>query len=323
MEGEIKERVTLIKRACRRIGEVVNIILIFLVLIPGGVQGQQVALPPVNLGGTNFLDGVAGPGLLLEETIEYYHANRFTGYRGEKSPGDNSSDSWLSLTHLAYLTKFKILGGHYGVEALLPVIKLDVDTAFGLREDQGGLGDMIVSPLIIQWVDHKLFNMPFFHRINFPIILPTGKYNRDSPVNIGSNLFSFNPYYAFTYFLMPEFETSWRFHYLWNSKNSDPQKLFNADNVQPGQAFHLNYAFSYQILEGLRIGIAGYYLNQMTLDKIDGNKEANSKEKVFAIGPGLMFSRKSLFFYLTASYETGAENRPEGKKMTCRLSKVF
>jgi len=323
MEGKIQERVPLIKRACKRMGEGVNIIFLFLVLIPGDVHGQQVALPPVNLGMTNFLDGVAGPGLLFEETIEYYHANRFTDYSGEKIPGENSFDSWLSLTHLAYLTKFKMLGGHYGFEALLPIINLDVDTDFGIREDKGGLGDIIVSPLIIQWMDHKIFNMPFSHRINFPIIFPTGRYSRNSPVNIGSNLYGFNPYYAFTYFLTPKFETSWRLHYLWNSKNNDPQKLFNADNIQPGQAFHLNYACSYQILEGLRIGIAGYYLNQITSDKIDGRKVTNSKEKVFAIGPGLMFSRKSLFFYLTAFYETGAENRSEGKKITCRFSKVF
>jgi hypothetical protein len=33
-------------------------------------SGQHVSLPPVNLGDTNFLDGVGGPGLLLEKTFE-------------------------------------------------------------------------------------------------------------------------------------------------------------------------------------------------------------------------------------------------------------
>jgi len=90
-------------------------------------------LAPVNLGGTSFLDGVAGPGLLLEETVEYYHANRFTDSKGGKIPGDNSLESWLALTHVAYLTKFKILGGYYGVEALLPVVRVDLDTDLGIR----------------------------------------------------------------------------------------------------------------------------------------------------------------------------------------------
>jgi hypothetical protein len=36
-----------------------------------------------------------------------------------------------------------------------------------------------------------------------------------------------------------------------------------------------------------------------------------------------MFSKKSFFIYLNAFYETGAENRPEGKKISLRFSKVF
>ncbi len=292
-------------------------------LIPCATLGQEVTLPPVNLGDSNFLDGVAGPGLLLEETIEYYHANRFTDFKGIKIPGDNSVVNWISLTHVAYLTKWKILGGYYGFEALLPAVRVDLDTDLGIRGHQSGLGDLTLSPFIIQWVDHKIFNMPYFHRIDFPFILPTGRYDKDSAVNIGSHLYSFNPYYAFTLFITPKLETSWRFHYLWNSKNHNPPKAFAADSVQPGQAFHFNYAFSYEILNGLRAGIAGYYLDQITSDKVDSRKIPHSKEEVFAIGPGFMFSKKGFFIYLNAFYETGAENRSEGKKISLRFSKVF
>ena len=293
------------------------------IFVPFATHGQEVTLPPVNLGGTNFLDGVAGPGLLLEETIEYYHGNRFTDSQGRKIPGDNSLESWLALTHVAYLTKFKILGGFYGVEVLLPVVRVDLDTDLGVRGQKTGLGDLILSPFILQWVDHKIFKMPYFHRVNFPFILPTGRYDRDSAVNIGSHLYSFNPYYAFTLFITPKLETSWRFNYLWNSKNHSPPRPFQADSVQPGQAFHLNYALSYEILNGLRAGVAGYYLYQITPDKVDDHKRDRSKEKVFAIGPGMMFSKKGFFLYLNAFYETGAENRPEGMKILLRCSKVF
>jgi hypothetical protein len=43
------------------------------------------ALPSVN-SGIQILYGVAGPGLLLEETIAYYHASRFTDFKGGKIP---------------------------------------------------------------------------------------------------------------------------------------------------------------------------------------------------------------------------------------------
>jgi hypothetical protein len=299
------------------------IMFIAFTMIPCVALGQEVTLPSVNLGDSNFMDGVAGPGLLLEETIAYYHASRFTDFRGGKISGNNSIKSWLSLTHLAYLTKWKILGGYYGFEALLPAVRVALDTDLGIRGHKSGVGDLVLSPFIIQWVDHKILNMPFFHRINFPFILPTGRYDKDYDVNIGSHLYSFNPYYAFTLFITPKLETSWRFHYLWNSKNRNPPQPFVAESIQPGQAFHLNYAFSYEILDGLRAGIAGYYLHQITSDRVDGRKRSDSKEKVFAIGPGFMFSKKSFFIYLNAFYETGAENRPEGKKISLRFSKVF
>ena len=297
--------------------------LITFVFIPCLVLGQEVALPPVNLGESNFLDGIAGPGLLFEQTIEYYRANRFTDSKGNKIPGSNTLENWLSLTHLAYLTKLKILGGYYGFEALLPAALLDLDTDLGIRGHKGGVGDLVLSPFLIQWVDHKIFNMPYFHRIDFDLILPTGRYDKDSAINIGSHVYSFNPYYAFTLFITPKLETSWRFHYLWNSMNHNPPRSFHADSIQPGQAFHFNYAFSYEVWDGLRAGIAGYYLNQITSDKVDDHKRPHSKEEVFAIGPGLMYSKKSFFLYLNAYYETGVENRPEGKKIALRFSKVF
>jgi hypothetical protein len=40
-------------------------------------------------------------------------------------------------------------------------------------------------------------------------------------------------------------------------------------------------------------------------------------------GLGLMFSKKSIFLYINTFYETGVENRPEGKKISIRFSKIF
>lgn len=70
-----------------------DLILYLVVFSPHVASGQHVSLPPVNLGDTNFLDGVAGPGLLLEETFECYYGYRFTGPGGQKLSGDNSMES--------------------------------------------------------------------------------------------------------------------------------------------------------------------------------------------------------------------------------------
>jgi len=319
-----KNSVRKLRRGVRLVKATKPLILtLALVLMPAFLHAQKVSLPPVNLGGTSFLDGVAGPGLMLQERIQYYHANKFMDSNGNQLPGNNSVNSWLFMSQAAYMTKLKILGGYYGFEALLPTVNLDVDTALGTGRNKTGLGDLILSPFELQWVDQKVFGMSYFHRLNLNFTVPTGQYNENSTVNIGSNLYSFDPYYALTLFITPKLETSWRFHYLWNSKNNDPPTVFKANSIQPGQAFHLNYAVSYEILDGLRLGISGYILQQTTSNKVDGEEIPNSKERVFAIGPGIMYSKNNFFLTLTADFEIGVENRPEGQRITFCIKKVF
>jgi hypothetical protein len=146
---------------------------------------------------------------------------------------------------------------------------------------------------------------------------------RDSTVNVGSNVFSINPYYAFTLFLILRLETSWRVHYLWNSETTDPNRMFQTGSVRPGQAVHFNAALSYEVWPGVRAGLAGYYLKQITNARINGHSVPDSQEQVGAIGPGLLMSGKGLSLYLNAFFEVGAENRPQGTKLVLRLSKAF
>lgn len=297
-------------------------VLVYLMTICAAVQ-SQVNLPPVNLGGSSFMDGVAGPGLLFQETISYYDANDFTDGEGGNIPGDNEVEAIVALTQFSLVTKKPLLGGFYGAEVLLPIVDVDVDTGFGPKGSPSGMGDLIISPFIIQWMHGKLFDKPYWHRLNFDFILPTGDYDSDKSVNIGSNVVSINPYYAFTLEASPKFEISGRLHYLWNSENDNPHPRLAADDTQPGQAFHVNYAASYAFLPGWRAGLAGYYLKQLTDHQIDGRDIANSKEQVFAIGPGISYAAKGQFFNLNAYFESNAENRTEGTNITLRYSKVF
>jgi hypothetical protein len=305
-------------------GKVIAVIAgIGLLICAGLVEAADIPLPPVNLGDTSFEDGIAFPGWLAEETIGYYHAGQLNDHQGDKTPGSNKLTSVSATTHIAYISNLRLLDGFYGAEILLPLADVDLDTSFGPKDRERGVGDLIVSPFILQWTDHKLFGMPYFHRFVFSVTLPTGKYDHNRPVNIGSNMVSINPYYAFTIMPTKEIELSARLHYLWNSENDDPFVGLGAGTVQPGQAFHANYAASYEVVKGVRLGINGYALQQLTEDKVDGRNQANSEERVFGIGPGIKWSGNGLSLYLNSYFETGAKNRPEGTKVVFRLSKVF
>ena len=94
-----------------------------------------------------------------------------------------------------------------------------------------------------------------------------------------------------------------------------------AHEIQAGDALHLNLAVAYEILPNkIRLGINGYFLNQLHETKMNGNDLSDTEEQVFGIGPGLVYHiSKDAHFFFNAFIETGAENRPEGSRMNFRF----
>ena len=284
------------------------------------MQGQShVSEPAVNLGDTSFLDAPAGPGLLAEEIGDAAHDGKITDSAGNSMPRASAVNSISSLTHVAWLTPKKLLGGWFGVEVVLSAAHVNA----GALGQSGGLGNTTVSPFILQWPEHRLFGMAIDQRVTVDFDLPSGQYSRISNVNINSNTFTVHPYYAITAFPKKRIETSWRVHYLWNSTNNDPPTSTLAQSTQAGQAIHFNATAAYNIYKGLWIGPNAYYLKQITDGKIDGVPLPNSPEQVGAIGPGMVWSHRSWFFYANSYQEFEAENRATGHKLVLRVEKVF
>jgi anthranilate 1,2-dioxygenase (deaminating, decarboxylating) large subunit len=269
--------------------------------------------PPVNLGFTNFLDAASpGPGWYLTEYIQYYAADEFNDDDGDDLPGDNEIDVFANLTQIIYQSNVNFLGGNPGIDVIIPIIDIDVDSDLGINANDAGFGDILIGPFI-QWGPHMVFNRPFFQRFEFQVIAPTGKFDDDYALNPGSNTWSIDPYYTFTYFITPKLTTSLRSHFLWTEENDDT-------NLQAGDAVHFNYAVDYAVTDFLRFGVAGYYLKQIEDSEFENDKIDDTKEEVFAIGPGMVWHiNKDLTFMAAVNFETFAENRPEGVRSTLRL----
>ncbi|MEJ5348044.1 MAG: transporter [Desulfosoma sp.] len=292
-------------------------------------------LPPVNLGFTSFLDGgpPAGPGFYFTQYLQYWRSETFRDKNGDRlfpSMVNEDLSVWISLTQFIYQSNQPILlGGKWGVDVILPYVSPDLDYAISAplpQANSSGFGDLLIGPFL-QWDPIMGQAGPrFMHRVEFQMIFPTGKYDANREINPGSNFFSFNPYWAGTLFLTPRWTVSTRIHYLWNAKNTDPNRAFgDADDTQAGQAVHLNFASAYEILaQKMRLGLNGYYLKQITDTQVDGRDLKGRKEQVFALGPGfvLHFSKDTHFFF-NLYFETAAENRPEGERLNFRIVHHF
>ncbi|HUJ09314.1 MAG TPA: transporter [Verrucomicrobiae bacterium] len=276
-------------------------------------------LPALNLGFTSFLDGgpPAGPGFYFTEYGQWYTANRFLDQDGHKLavPFDRVN-VWVSLNQLIYQSNQKVLlGGKWGLDLIQPLVAFDVNPAFQL---ESGPGDLLVGPFI-QWDPIMGKDGPvFMHRIEFQNLLPTGRYDRNALFSAGSNFYSFDPYWAGTLFILPQWTASWRVHYLWNNENEDPGPPFHS--LQAGQAVHLNFASAYELVpKHLRMGVNGYYLKQFTDTRINGYSIADTREQVLGLGPGLLWHiSQNDHIFLNAYFEMAAENRPEGQRYNLR-----
>jgi hypothetical protein len=287
------------------------------------IQAQEhIALPPVNLGGSSFMDGVGGPGLLVREALGVFDASRFTDASGNAVPGQNTLFALTSATLVAYMPPLKVLGGSWGVEVLMPVVYAGLTTPSGSASTMG-IGDITFSALVWQAPPLLLAGRQFFQRLDLDVVAPTGEYVRTALIAAGSNLWSVNPYYAFTWLATDRIETSWRFHYLWNSTNNAPGPAYEAASIQPGQAVHVNGAASVAIVPEFRVGVAGYFLRQITDSHANGRPVPGSQEQVAALGPGVLAQVGALQFVGNVYGEFAVENRPRGVRASAVVMEVW
>jgi hypothetical protein len=323
----------------------VGIILMMVLDVPAAIAYD---LPPVNLGFTSFLDGgpPAGEGLYYSPIFQFYTTDRFNDANGNEillptsdGPRQHDLDVFVLLNKFIYQSDLNgPFGSKWGLDVVVPVVGFDLDpgNSLAIQDNSFGIGDVSIGPYL-QWDPIMRMMSPFFlHRIEFQFIVPSGKYNDNYELNPGSNIFSFNPYWAATLFLTPSWTVSWRFHYLWNSKNTDPSKrtqnaLRAADpgldvgSIQPGQAVHLNFTSAFAVIpDTFRVGVNGYYLKQITDTEVGGRGIGGRKEEVLGIGPGAIWHLSpDTHLMFNAYFEVYAENRTQGQRFNFRLIQHF
>lgn len=297
---------------------------------------SQVSLNTIDLGSTNFLDAMGAPNMVvMNNTMSFRYSERFMNNEGDKIPGINKMMVFAYAPQVVIISKLKLLGGLYGGTLIFPIASMHLQppkpplAPVQLSEQKYGVGDIVVGPVTISWINKKLFGKTFFHRLSLQFSLPIGQYDENEPVNMGTHSFGFVPFYSFTIFWNEKWETSVRTRYLLYGENDKPYKGLvykgqPVDKIQQGQAIFFNYGISYAISQEFRFGVAGFFLQQLTNHKINGNEIPDSKEAGFNIGPGILYnaSRKDLV-RLALGYDVYSKNRTQSFGLTLIWGHVF
>jgi hypothetical protein len=285
---------------------------------------QDPILPPTNLGITNLQDGnVPATGWYYMQYIQVYQTNTSKNALGRTITGAPKVNSILAMQQLVNISKIDFLSGKLGFTIIMPVVSLNVtnNQQAGLLTNPNPIGDLVVGPLV-QWFNKKLFTMDINHRFEIDLGLPTGAMSSNYDINPGSNMYRLSAHHTLTVSPTQNLSFSMRNHinYFFEYRNSP---------VRSGISYNFNYSGEYKIMKNLYGEVAGYYLRQFEKDSFNGDHNyyrenfgiSDTREKVFAIGPGVGYITPSgLFLEAKVLKEYGARNRAEGYRATLVLT---
>ncbi len=302
------------------------LLCVLFVLFTGVFGGNALAYnqnPNLNWGATNILEGIVPPpGLYLSSYMVGYHADKFRDV-----PGDHEVHVLVYNPQLLWVSGNTLPGGfQYGIQAQLPIQSYNLDSD-GLTAGSGMIGDLVVGPFIGRtkqlrqdWLFHWFFELSTF--------APIGQYDKNAQINPSANFWTIEPYLAATLQMPKGWSLSTRQHFAYNFTNDEYIPGPGADEVdlQAGSMWHFNFALSKTIDfidPNLRLGAVGYYGKQLERDDIGGASAADTKEEVFAIGPGLHWMNKGVIYSLKTYFEDNVDNRPDGTRVVLRIITAF
>lgn len=266
---------------------------------------------PYFKGYRDFMTGVLpSQGLQLRDDIFIYSGTeRSTVPQGQLTIGVKAVTSVLSAT---FITPYNVVGGDYAFAVRGAVT--DVNASQSVAAPRGtssaigrldGFNDIVASPFIVGW------HSGYLHwNVSTSVWLPAGSYDKNRTANTGKNVWGFSPQFGVTYFNPNTgWEVSGAAIFVTTSKNT-------ATNYRSGDVAHFDFAFGKALSSQFKLGIVGYYAQQLTDDSGTGAILGARKLRVLGIGPGasLNFAVNDVAVTLVAKYyrEFDAQNTTLG-----------
>lgn len=283
----------------------------------GATQATENGTDNYPVGVNTVLDGLLPPPgeTRFYNYTQYYVANRFNGANGQSAiPGFRlevfADAPRVVHTWGAMLGPFTLSSG-----VIVPVLHLGLDTPGG-NGRRTGIGAVTVHPLFLGYVNasHSLFAT-----LGADVGLPLGSYRAERIANTGNNVYSIMPNLNVTWFPSPDWELSATALFEFDSPN-------NATRYHNGAVSFLDWAAGYSITRKLQVGVQGFFLNQFTDDRQNGQAVNGDgfRGRAIGIGPQVRWDWKpgsSLVFKY--QHELAVRNRPAGERFWAEFSVPF
>jgi len=284
------------------------VVAAFFTLLMTSVKAQSQTVPPpavvklpagLNLGGTSFYDGFGStdPGWIFMDYARWNHLTSVKDNNGDNSPlfASPRAEALSNVFHVVYISPISVPNGALAFEALLPIVGFDSHfnpSGLELHDNGWNFGDLTFG------VDYQSKPISFggtsvfSWRTGLDFAAPTGGFDASRDLNQSSGFWSITPYLAATVLLVPKWEISTRFSYDYNfstTRGANPPIIpgFTFHAGQAGQAWWINFASSYEVFDGIRPGINGYWLQQLTDDRTNGFSVPLTRVEELYLGPGL------------------------------------
>ena len=211
---------------------------------------------------------------------------------------------------LDWVKPVSILGAdRWGTLFILPLLDLDLSLkpvpGVSLHGARRGLGDLTIGNGL-----HWTF--PHFEMVNaIDISVPVGGYESTRLVNTGLNHWVVRLNHIGTWRPTPAWDVSYRLHTDFNFRNS-------ATDYHSGQTVYLNWAAGWHPQPATTIGLAGYFLRQLTDDRQAGHAvgPTGNRVRVDGLGPCVKhFLPNHVMLCAKYFHEFDARNRPRGEQL--------
>lgn len=250
----------------------------------------------------------------------FYLRNYVVGYYSDDLPDGPSNfklGAFIEAPRPIWITGLKILGADYGMSMIIPFGYQSVEAGPVIDEEEWGIGDIAVEPLILAWHQPR-----FDIGAGYAFWAPTGDYKSTgvpNPAKLGKGYWDHMFTLGATVFA--DEEKTWSASLL--SRYEIPMEHEEVDGITPGQALSLEWGFAKTLFGVLDVGIIGYYQRQITKDT--GSGASDNKDWVVGLGPeaNWFHPKIGLFTSFRYVYELDAEYRPEGHTFVLTLTKAF